>query len=59
MKNRFRVWLDEKGLTTVAFAKATTLSLNTCNHWAIGMFSPCPLAKRLIRQTYPDCPLVK
>jgi DNA-binding transcriptional regulator YiaG len=56
--NTFKAWLAQKGFSYQKFSEQTGINYPTVVTWTRGT-KPRDMAKKLLREKFPDCPLVK
>lgn len=52
-------WLRDVGLDISAFAESIGADYNTVYRWIHDGAAPRKISRRIIRDRWPDCPLVK
>ena len=56
--NKFKKWLVKKNLNYEDFSQQTGIRYHTVVGWARGQ-NPRSIWKSVLKQKFPDCPLVK
>ena len=54
----FKRWLIDRGLSYEDLARASDIPYTTVARWSRGT-QPRSMAKRLLKRSFPDCPLVR
>jgi hypothetical protein len=58
LSNEFKRWLTKKKFSYGDFSDKTRIQYNTVIGWSRGA-TPRKVSKILVKQKFPDCPLVK
>lgn len=51
-------WLGEQGFTTLAFSEKVGIPYETVVRWRQARATPRPTLAGIVRDKFPDCPLV-
>lgn len=53
------LWLGKQEISIETFAAKLGMHYSTVSKWVAGMNQPSDVSKMIIRQKFPECPLLK